>query len=103
MLLSFRITKEQKEALLSFYPEGIKHFVEKTISDTADKIIMEKDLFDIDKELWEYHNRRALNDNDFKKRKVSQETKDKISNLIPFQPCFSLVAFRDLLILSLVS
>ena len=61
ILLSVRITTQQKEALLSFYPEGIKHFVEKTISETADRIIIERDLFNIDEELKAYHNRQVLN------------------------------------------
>lgn len=81
MILSFRITKDQKEALLSFYPD-IKSFVEKTISDTADKIIIERENFNVDKELKAYHNRRSLNDNDFRKRKMTQETKDKISKAL---------------------
>jgi len=81
MILYFRITKEQKEALLSFYPD-IKRFVEKTISDTADRIIIERDLFDIDKELNEYHDRRILNGYDPKKRKMTRETKDKISKAL---------------------
>lgn len=49
------------------------------IQKTADKIIIEKSQFDIEEELREYHNRRELNDYDFKKRKMTQETKDKIS------------------------
>ena len=78
MLLSFRITKEQKEALLSFYPEGIKHFVEKTISDTADRIIIERSQFDIDRELKEYRDRQILNNYNIKSRKQTEETKRKI-------------------------
>ena len=78
MILYFRITKEQKKALLSLYPD-IKRFVEKTISDTADRIIIERDLSDIDKELKEYHDRRILNNYNPKRRKMTQETKDKIS------------------------
>jgi len=81
MILYFRITREQKEALLSLYPD-IKSFVEKTISDTADKIIIERDLFNIDKELEEYHSRRVLNGYDHKKRKMTQATKDKISKAL---------------------
>lgn len=84
MILSFKITGEQKKALLSFYPD-IKSFVEKTISDTADKIIIEKEQFDIEKELAEYHNRRVLNDHNFRKRKMTQETKDKISKALKGQ------------------
>lgn len=79
MILSFKISRDQKKALLSFYPGGIKQFVEKTISDTADKIIIERENFNVDKELKEYHDRKVLNDHDFHKRKCSQATKDKIS------------------------
>jgi len=84
MLLYFRITKDQKKALLSIYPD-IRGFVEKTISTAADKIIIEKDLFNIDEELKAYHNRRSLNDYDFRKRKMTQETKDKISKALKGQ------------------
>lgn len=79
MILSFKITKEQKKALLSFYPGGIKQFVEKTISDTADRIIIEKDLSNVEEELRAYHSRRVLNNYDIHKRKMTQATKDKIS------------------------
>jgi len=82
MILSFKITREQKEALLSFYPGGIKQFVEKTISDIADGIIIERDLFDTDKELDEYHDRRFLNRNNIHGRKCTQATKDKISKTL---------------------
>ena len=82
ILLSVRITTQQKEALLSFYPEGIKHFVEKTISNTADRIITEKSQFDIEEELKAYHDRRVLNDYNFKKKKMTQGTKDKISKAL---------------------
>lgn len=78
MILYFRIDKRQKEALLSLYPD-IRRFVEKTILVTADKIIIERDLFDIEKELSEYHDRRVLNNYDIHKRKMTQTTKDKIS------------------------
>jgi len=78
MILYFRITKEQKEALLSFYPD-IKRFVEKTISDTVDRIIIEQENSNIKEELRLYHNRRVLNDYDIHKRKMTQTTKDKIS------------------------
>jgi len=81
MLLIVNITREQKRALLFIYPD-IKSFVEKTIQNTADRIIIERDLFNVEKELKEYRSRRALNDNDFKKRKMTQETKDKISKAL---------------------
>ena len=79
MLLIINITKKRKKALLSFYPGGIKQFVEKTISDTADRIIIERENSNIEKELAEYHNRRVLNNYDPKRRKMTQETKNKIS------------------------
>jgi len=79
MILSFRITKEQKEALLSHYPD-IKRFVEKTISEAADKIIIDQVDFNVDRELKEYHDRKILNDYDPKRRKMTQSTKDKIRN-----------------------
>lgn len=81
MILYFRITRDQKKALLSLYPD-IKRFVEKTISDTADKIIIDQDNFNIEKELTEYHDRRVLNDYDPKRRKMAQATKDKISKAL---------------------
>ena len=82
IFFSLKITREQKEALLSFYPRGIKQFIEKTISDTADRIIIEKDLFNVEEELRAYHNRKVLNGYDPKKRKVTQATKDKISKTL---------------------
>lgn len=81
MILYFRITKEQREALLSLYPD-IKRFVEKTISDTADRITIERDLFDVEKELKEYHDRRIKNDYNIHSRKCTQATKDKISKIL---------------------
>lgn len=81
MILYFKITKEQKKALLSLYPD-IKSFVEKTISNTADKIIIEREQFNIESELKELHDRKALNDYDIHKRKMTQATKDKISRAL---------------------
>jgi len=81
MILSFKITREQKEALLSLYPD-IKSFVEKTIVATADKIIIDQDNFNVEKELAEYHDRRVLNNYNPKKRKTTQATKDKISKTL---------------------
>ena len=81
MILYFRITKERKEALLSLYPD-IKSFVEKTISNTADKIIIEREQFNIERESKELHDRRVLNDYDIHKRKMTQATKDKISKAL---------------------
>jgi len=82
MILLINITKEQKEALLSSYPGGIKQFVEKMISDTADRIIIERENFNVEEELKAYRDRRALNDYDFRKKKMTQTTKDKISKTL---------------------
>ena len=83
MILSVDISKERREAILYRYPGiEIKYFVEKIISDTADKIIIERDFFNVEKELAEYRDRRVLNGYDFKRRKMTQETKDKISKAI---------------------
>ena len=79
MILYFRITADQKRALLFRYPD-VRKFVERIISDTADKIIIERGQFDIDKELWEYHNRQILTGSGpHRKRIVTQATRDKIS------------------------
>ena len=78
MILYFRITADQKRALLFRYPD-IRNFVEKTISDEADKIIIERGQFDVEKELQGYHDRLVLNGaGPHRKRKMTQETKDKI-------------------------
>lgn len=81
MILFINVTRERKKALLSIYP-SIKFFIDKTIENTADKIIMENDLFNIDEELEEYNNRRVLNDYDIHKREMTQATKDKISKAL---------------------
>ena len=83
MILYFRISKEQKQALLYRYPD-IRSFVEKTISDTADKIIIERGQFDVEKDLREYHDRLVLNGENVKKKrhKCTQATKDKISKAL---------------------
>lgn len=81
MILYFRITKEQKEALLSLYPD-IKGFVERTILNTADKIIIDRDNFNVEKELAAYHDRRELNNHNIHKKKCTQATKDKISKAL---------------------
>ena len=77
MILLVNITKERKKALLSRYPD-IKYFID----ETADRIIIERGQSDIDKELKEYRDRRALNSDDFRKREVTQATKDKISKTL---------------------
>jgi len=81
MILCFKITKEQKLALLSLYP-SIKYFVEKAIINTAEKIIIDQDNFNVEEELAAYHNRRILNDYNPKKRKMTQATKNKISKTL---------------------
>lgn len=79
MILFIKIRDDQKKALLSLYPD-IKVFVEKTISDTADKIIIDQDNFNVEKELAAYHDRRVLNGEKCnRRRKCNQATKDKIS------------------------
>jgi len=81
MLLYFRITKEEKKALLFRYP-SIRDFVERIISDTAFKILMERNFCDVNKELDQYQERRAFNKNNIHGRKVTQATKDKISKTL---------------------
>lgn len=82
MLLSFRITKEQKRALLFRYP-NIKTFVEKAVEDTANKIIAGSGQFDIDKDIKESYDRFILNGcGPGRKRIMTQETKDKISKAL---------------------
>lgn len=78
MILSFRITREQKETLLTIYP-SVKYLIDKTIKDVADKIIMEGNQNDIERDIKEYHDRQVLNGYDFRSRKMTQDTKDKIS------------------------
>ena len=83
MILHFRITKEQKQALLSFYPEGVKYAIKKIVYTAADKIIIERDLFNIDEELKAYHNRQILTGvGPHRKRIVTPETRAKISKAL---------------------
>jgi len=78
MILSFRITKEQKKALLNVYP-NIRFFVEKAIVNATNQIIKEK-MYITDEELREYKERSALNGcGPNRKRIVTKETRDKIS------------------------
>ena len=77
MILYFKITKEQKQALLSRYPD-IKSLVERTIENIADKIIFGNEQFNVEEELKQYHDRRELNGNNIHGRKCTQETRDKI-------------------------
>ena len=82
MLLSFKISKEQKRALLFRYP-NIKQFVEKAVEDTANKIIAGSGQFDIDKDIKESYDRFILNGcGPGRKRSMTQETKDKISKAL---------------------
>jgi len=81
MILSIRITRQQKQALLTIYP-SVKYLIEKTIKDVADKIIIEGNQSDIEKDIKEYHDRQVLNGYDFRKRKMTQATKDKISKAL---------------------
>lgn len=81
MIISLKISKEQKEILLLRYP-SVKFFIQKAVIDYADKIIIEQEQFNVEKELKEYHNRKVLNDYDFHNRKHSQKTKDKIKKTL---------------------
>jgi len=81
IVIKLRISEEQKKAISLRYPR-IKFFLEKMISDTADRIIIEEEQFNTGRELKEYHDRRVLNDYDIHKRKCTQETKDKISKAL---------------------
>jgi len=81
MILSIRITSEQKKALLTIYP-SVKYLIEKTIKDVADKIIAEGEQSNIEKDIAEYKARRELNSYDIRKRKMTQATKDKISKAL---------------------
>jgi len=81
MILSIRITRQQKQALLTIYP-SVKYLIEKTIKDIADKIITEGEQSDIEKDIKEYHDRQVLNDYDIRGRKMTQATKNKISKAL---------------------
>lgn len=81
MILSLRVSKEQRKALLNRYP-SIKSFLQKILLDTADRIIADEQMNDIEEELKEYHDRRVLNNNDIHKRNCTQATKDKISKTL---------------------
>jgi len=84
IIIKLNVSEEQEKAILSRYPD-IKYFLEKTISDTIERIIGIAGLNKIDIE--EYHERQALNfgvgrmpgQPYWKNRKHSQATKDKIS------------------------
>ena len=81
MILSFRITKEQKKALLNVYP-NIRFFVEKAVVNATNQIIKEK-MYITDEELREYKERSALNGcGPNRKRIVTPATRDKISKTL---------------------
>lgn len=78
MIISLKVSKEQRKVLLRRYP-SIKFFLQKAISNKVDEIIAGGNL---EKELQEYHDRRVLNGNDIHGRKCTQATKDKISKTL---------------------
>ena len=80
-IFRLNISGEQEKAILIRYPD-IKFFLESMIFNTAEKIIIDQNNFNVEKELTEYHNRRVLNDYNLKKRKMTQATKDKISKAL---------------------
>lgn len=78
MIINLKISKEQRRVLLLKWP-SIKFFIQKAIIDYTDKVTIEEEQFNIDEELRLYHDRCVLNGYDIHKRKMTQETKDKIS------------------------
>lgn len=78
MILSLKVPKEQRKALLNRY-SSIKSFLQRTLSETADRLIADNQIEDIERELKEYHDRKVLNGYNIHGRKHSQATKDKIS------------------------
>jgi len=77
MILYFRITKKQKEALLTVSP-SIKDWVNRAIEKATEEITNEN-LFITDEDLKEYEERRALNgEGPHRRHKCTQATKDKI-------------------------
>jgi len=82
MFLIIDITKERKEALLAVY-SSIKYAIDKTISDVADKIILDRAIYVTDKGLEEsYEQHKLCGCGPNRKRIVSQATKDKISKTL---------------------
>ena len=57
---------------------NLRNWLEETIGKMADRIIIERGQFDVDKELREYHDRQVLNNYNIKSRKQTEETKIKI-------------------------
>lgn len=78
MIVSLKVTKEQRHALLFRYV-SVKSFLQRTLLETADKLIADNQIEDIERELNEYHDRRVLNGYDIHRRKHTQATKDLIS------------------------
>lgn len=81
MIISLKISREQKKAMCSTYP-SVKFFLQKVLLNTADKIIIEQEQSNIETELQEYHNRKVLNSSDIHSRKHTQKTKNKIKNTL---------------------
>lgn len=78
MIISIKIPKEQRKALLNRY-SSIKSFLQRILSETAERLIADEQMNNVEEELKEYHNRRVVNDYDIHSRKHSQATKDRIS------------------------
>ena len=89
MIINLGITKEQKKALLNRYP-SVKSFLQRTLSETADRLIADYEINNYTKELDEFHARQALNEGVewvkgtpfWKDRHHTQATKDKISKTL---------------------
>lgn len=82
MILFIKISPEREEALLAVY-SSIKYAINKTISDVADKIIIERAIYVTDKDLEEsYEQYKLCGCGPNRKRIVSQATKDKISKTL---------------------
>lgn len=81
MIVVLKATKEQKHAILSRYP-SVKSFLQRTLSATADQLIADNQIENIEEELKEYHNRKVLNGYDIHRRKHTEETKQKISKTL---------------------
>jgi len=86
MIIYLKATQEQKKALLNRYP-SINSFLQRTLSETADRLIADSEINNYEKELDEFHKRQALNEGVewvkgtpfWKNRQHTQATKDKIS------------------------
>lgn len=76
MILFIKIAKREQEALQTVFPD-ISKWINKTILNTANRIIIEEG--NLDRDLEEYHDRRVKNNYDIHGRKKTQATKNKIS------------------------